>query len=82
MQYIMDNVIKYNLYKYKSNLFYCKGDQTLEHVTWRGFGFSMCRVIQASVGHSSKQPAIVGPALSEEIGLDDLYRCPPTSAFL
>lgn len=75
----MDGVINYNLYKHKSNSFYCKGNQILEQVAWTGFGFSMHGVIQVLIGHSSVQPAVVGPALSKEVGLD-LHRFLPTSS--
>lgn len=68
IRYMMDIVIKYNLYKHKI-FFYCKDNQTLEQVPWKVFGFSMQRVNQVSVEHSSEQPAIVD--------LEDLHRsCP------
>lgn len=81
MVYNMDEVMYYNLYKHKSNLFYCKGNQTLEQVVWAAFGLSMHGVIQDLFGHSSEQPAVVDPALSKEVGLD-LHRSLPTSSFL
>jgi len=33
------------------------------------------------MGHCPEQPALIAPAFSRGLGLDDLQRCFPTSAF-
>ena len=65
--------------------FYFRGDQTLEQVVQAGCWDCILGSIQNLAGHSLEQPALVGPAVRWELGLDDLQRSllgPPTSTIL
>ena len=68
-------------FKYKKNLFYYEGGQTLTQVAQRGYGASIPGGIQNPRGHGPEQPGLLDPAWAR--GLD--WRHPeslPTSAVL
>jgi len=56
----------------KKKLFYCVGSQTLAHVAQRHYGVSIFGDTQNSPGCGPEQLAVVEPALSRGVGLDDL----------
>jgi len=43
-------------------LFYNEGGRTLEQVTWRGSGVSICGDTQNLTGHGPGKPALADPA--------------------
>lgn len=60
-------------------MFHCECVQTLEQVSQRVSGVS---VLGDAQNCGPEQPAVVGPALSSRVGLDNLQRPLPMSAVL
>ena len=60
--------------RYKEEIFYNKGVETLEQVAQRGCRYPIPGNIQGQVGRSSEQPGLVEdvPAHCRGVGLDDL----------
>lgn len=56
--------------------------QILEQVAQRGWGVSFLGDIQSPLEQGPAQSALADPALSRDVGLDDLHRGLPTSALL
>lgn len=76
-------MVYWELRSQKKNLFYCKGDWTLDQVAQKGCGVSIPTDIQSATGHCPVQPcAPVKACLSSEFGLDDLQQSLPTAAIL
>jgi len=60
--------------RYKEEIFYDEGNETLEHVAQRGGGCPFPGNIQGQVGRGSEQPGLVEdvPAHCKGVGLDGL----------
>ena len=60
--------------RYKEQILYCEGGETLEQVAQRGCGCPLPGSIQGQAGWGFEQPGLVGgvPAYSRGLELDDL----------
>lgn len=52
----------------QENIFCCEGGQTLEEVSQRGCGVSICGDAESSTEHSPGQPALVDAASAGKLG--------------
>ena len=70
--------------RYKEEIFYNGGGETLAQVAQRGSGGPVPGNVQGQVGWHSEHLGLVEdiPAKCREVGLDDFYRSVPTQSVL